>query len=168
MPAIAFTRSEETSKVRKQVRNPMPATCRRVSNGPPDAGGPTPFSTARELSQRPVHPHDEWDEWGNLRFYLSEGPVRRSASVAVYLLARGAQCGQPVAAYRLAKLLAEDAPEDIPILSDAALLASLAYQYLPEGDLRMKAGMLRDMLMGMLDAEEQELVLSRACSWPDC
>lgn len=168
MPAIAFTCSEEITKVRKQVRNPTRAPCRRVTNGPPDAGGPTLSSTARELSQRPVHSLDEWDEWGNLRFYLSEGPVRRSVPVGVYLLACGAQSRQPVAAYRLAKLLVEEVPEDVPILMDAALLASLAYQDLPEGDLRVKVGILRDRLMWMLDVEEQELVLSRACSWPDC
>lgn len=154
--------------MRKQVHNPTPVPYRGMLKGPQDSVDPTLSLCARELSQRPIHPLDEWAEWGNLRFYLSDGPVRRSASVAVYLLARGAQCGQPVAAYRLAKLLAEDAPEDIPILMDAALLASLAYQDLPEGDLRMKAGILRDMLMGMLDVEEQELVLSRVGSWPDC
>lgn len=108
------------------------------------------------------------DQWSSLRFYMRDGPFERSALVAVYLLTRAAQNGQPIATFKLAELLAAEAPEDIPVIIDAAALASLACQELPDGEMRTKAKLLRDKLLGMLDIDEQNVVLSRTINWPNC
>lgn len=132
---------------------------------------PSNNSLIPEPPKLPTYPkHDEAStaEPSSLRFYTRDGPFERSLPVAVYLLTQAAQNGQPIATYRLAELLAAEAPEDIPIIIDAAVLASLAYQKLPDSQLKSKARLLRDRLLRMLDINEQNVVWSRSISCPNC
>lgn len=116
----------------------------------------------------PKHSEASAAEFSSLRFYMRDGPIERSLPVAVYLLAQAAQNGQPIATFKLAELLAAEAPEDIPVIIDAAALASLAYQELPDGAMKAKAKFLRDKLLNMLDMNERNVVLSRTINWPNC
>lgn len=132
---------------------------------------PSNNSVILDAPKLPTYPkRDEASaaEWSSLRFYARDWPIERSLPVAVYLLTRAAQNGQPIATYRLAELLAVEAPEDIPVIIDAAALASLAYQELPDGEMKAKAKLLRDKLLYMLDINEQNVVLSRTINWPNC
>ena len=81
---------------------------------------------------------------------------------------RGIDVGPSPTPYERAELLAAEAPEDIPVIIDAAALASLAYQELPDGAMKAKAKFLRDKLLNMLDISEQNVALSRTINWPNC
>ncbi len=132
---------------------------------------PKPVKLSSNLADEAAfadHGYNNPDQWSSLRFYMRDGPFERSALVATYLLTRAAQNGQPTATFKLAELLAAEAPEDIPVIIDAAALASLAYRELPAGEMKSKAKLLRDKLLGLLDTKEKNVVLNRTINWPNC